>query len=147
MGQSGLFLTACIAAFGLTASAALAGDITRVGDLELHCMAAPTTELTPEAAKTYNVIPSPDRGLLTVTLLRKNGPGAARSLAGQVYAGAINQSNQITSIPIREVREGNEVYYLGEYRVKPPDTLRFLVNANVLGKMMKTEFSRGFAAP
>jgi hypothetical protein len=37
------------------------------------------------------------------------------------------------------------VYYLGEFRVEAPDTLRFLVNANVLGKPMKVEFSQIFS--
>ncbi len=136
------WLVAC-----LIPASPLAGDISRLGDLELHCAALPSTELTPEAAKAYNVTPEPGRGLLTVTLMRRNGHGEAKSVPGQVYAGAINQNNQVTSIPIREVRDQGQIYYLGEYRVTPPDTLRFLVNANVLGKMLKTELSRGFAAP
>jgi hypothetical protein len=113
----------------------------------MHCVAVPTSELTPEAAKAYNVEPRPGRGLLTITLLRKVRTGEAKSVPGQVYAGAVNQGNYLSSIPIREVREGNEVYYLGEYRVSAPDTLRFLVNANVLGKALKTEFTRAFNAP
>lgn len=32
-------------------------EISRVGDLEMHCAAAPTTELTPEAAKSYMSCP------------------------------------------------------------------------------------------
>ncbi|MBU1664550.1 MAG: DUF4426 domain-containing protein [Gammaproteobacteria bacterium] len=47
-------------------------------------------------------------------------------------------------MPIREVREGDSVYYLGEFQVTTPDTLRFLVNANVMGKVMKNEFAREF---
>jgi hypothetical protein len=131
----------------LTVSSAQADEIAKVGDLELHCVAVPTTELTPEAAKAYNVEPNPGRGLLTITLMKRLRPGEAKSVPGQVYAGAINQRNFLSSIPIREVRDGNEVYYLGEYRVNAPDTMRFLINANVLGKMMKAEFTRVFSAP
>ncbi len=124
-----------------------AADITKVGDLELHCVATPTTELTGEAAKAYNVTPSPGRGLLTVTLMRKNRNGEAKTVPGQIYAGAINQNNLLSSIPIREVHDGDNVYYLGEYRVGAPDTLRFLVNATSMGKIFKAEFSRAFPAP
>ncbi len=131
----------------LSVSSAQAVEISKVGDLELHCVAVPTTELTPEAAKAYNVEPSPGRGLLTITLMKRLRPGEAKSVPGQVYAGAINQRNFLSSIPIREIRDGNEVYYLGEYRVNAPDTMRFLINANVLGKMMKAEFTRVFSAP
>jgi hypothetical protein len=128
-------------------SAVRAEEIHRAGDLELHSAAVPTTELTPEAAKDYNVQVSPDRGLLTVTLLRKGRNGEARSVQGQVYAGAVTQNNYLISIPIREVRQGDQVYYLGEYRLKAPDTLRFIINANVLGRHLKGELTRVFQAP
>lgn len=130
----------------LTITSAQAVEIAKVGDLELHCAAVPTTELTPEAAKAYNVQPSPGRGLLTITLMKRMRAGEAKSVSGQVYAGAVNQNNYLSSIPIREVRAGDEVYYLGEYRVSTPDTMRFLVNANVLGKSLKSEFTRVFSA-
>ncbi len=142
-----MYARATLLATALAASSAQAVEVSRAGDLEVHCVAVPSTELTAEAAKAYHVEPSPGRGLLTITLVRHSRPGEARSVAGQVYAGAINQNNFLTSIPIREVREGGEVYYLGEYRLTPPDTLRFLVNANVLGKMLKAEFTRAFGAP
>lgn len=123
-----------------------AAEVAKIGDLEMHSVAMLTTELTPEAAKDYNVTPAGGRGLLTVTLTRKGRHGKAVSIPGQVYAGAVTQDNKIFTIPVREVRQADGVYYLGEYRVNAPDTIRFLVNANVLGKPMKTEFSRAFSA-
>jgi hypothetical protein len=113
-------------------------------DIELSCVAVPTTELTSEAARSFNVERSPNRGLLTVTLIKKGKNGKSETVGGQIYAGAINLRNNLSNIPIREVHDGNSVYYLGEYLVSAPDTLRFLVNANVLGKTMKSEFSREF---
>lgn len=124
-----------------------AEELSRVGDLELHSAAVPTTELTPEAARDYNVVVGPHRGLLTVTLLRKSRNGEARSVPGQVYAGAVNQNNYLISIPIREVQRGGDVYYLGEYRLAPPDTLRFIINANVQGRHLKGELTRVFQGP
>jgi hypothetical protein len=134
-------------ATALAVTPAQAVEVARVGDLELHCVAVPSTELTPEAAKSYNVDPKPNRGLLTITILKKGNPAEARAVSGQVYAGALNQNNYLSSIPIREVREDGNVFYIGEFRLNAPDTLRFLVNANVLGKAMKSEFIRVFSAP
>jgi hypothetical protein len=125
---------------GITSGA----EVARVGDLEMHGVAVLSTELTPEAARDYNITPGPGRGLLTVTLIKKGRNGKAESVPGQVYAGAVTQDNKLFTIPIREIRQPDGVYYLGEYRVQAPDTLRFLVNANVLGKPMKAEFSRAF---
>ncbi len=141
------FFLPSIALFLACTSFAAAGEMTRLGELELHSVAGPSSELTPEAARDYNITPDAGRGLLTVTLVKKGRNGNTESVPGQVYAGGFTQDNKIFSIPIREIRQPDGVYYLGEYRVNPPDTIRFLVNANVLGKPMKAEFSRTFKAP
>ncbi len=44
-------------------------DRTATSNLELHAEAMPTTTLTAEAAQNYRVVPSPERGLLVVTVL------------------------------------------------------------------------------
>lgn len=131
----------------LLASAAQASDRYSTRDIELYSVAVPTLELTAEAAQQYNVERAPNRGLLTVTLVKHDRLGKNETLAGQVYAGAVNQSHTLSNIPIREVRDGASVYYLGEFQVNAPDTLRFLVNANVMGKTMKNEFTRAFPLP
>jgi hypothetical protein len=141
---SGLFLATVITAFS-SIGIARAAEVAKIGDFEMHSIAVPTTELSPEAAKEYNVTPAAGRGLLTVALIKKGHHGEASSVAGQVYAGAVTQGNRLFSIPIREVHHADQVYYLGEFRVEAPDTLRFLVNANVLGKPMKVEFSQIFS--
>ncbi len=126
------------------AAMAQANDRYSTRDIELYSVAVPTMELTAEAAKSYNIERSPSRGLLTVTLVKKSRSGKNETLAGQVYAGAINLKNNLSNIPIREVQDKGSVYYLGEFQVSTPDTLRFLVNANVMGKTMKSEFARDF---
>jgi len=128
----------------LLATPALGNDRYTTRDIELHSVAVPTTELTAEAAKQYNVERDPNRGLLTVTLVKKSKSGKSETVPGQIYAGAINQRHNLSNIPIREVRTDGSVYYLGEFQVTPPDTLIFLVNANVMGKTMKNEFAHVF---
>ena len=125
-------------------------DVVRLGDLEMHCVAQSTAALTPEAAHNFNVTRAPDRGLLTIALFRHTGQGQTETQAGQVFAGAINQGNTLTNIPVREVRQGPAVYYLGEFRLQPPDSLRFLINAHVGDKTLKANFKHDFnpiAAP
>lgn len=126
--------------------AALLASPALANGLELYCVAVPTLELTQDAAKKFNVDRAANRGLLTVTVVKKGKAGKGDTVQAQVYAGAINQRNSLSNIPIREVREGDSVYYLGEFQVSTPDTLRFLVNANVLGKPLKSDFSREFPA-
>lgn len=116
---------------------------TAAGNLELHAEAMPTLTLTAEAAAKYRVEPSAERGLLLVTVMRRER-GNATTIPAQVYAGAMNRNNLTMSIPLREVNDGKVIYYLGEFRLTPPDEFRFLVNANVLGTALKAEFSRKF---
>jgi hypothetical protein len=139
---------ACLALLQAQPLMAAELGIARSGDLEMRCMAVPTSELTPEMARELNVVRDPQRGLLSVTISRDLGQGKTQPLQAQVFAGAINQHNLVSTIPVREVQQGDKVYYLGEFRVTPPDTLRFLVNASTLhGKPLKAEFSRAFGAP
>lgn len=131
-------------ALGLSVAAAAEAHRVASGKLEMQVEALPTTRLSPEAMRAYKIEPAPDRGLLTVRITRSARPGKAETVAAQVYAGAMTRNHQLLSIPLREVREGGSVYYLGEYRVTPPDELRFMVNANVLGNPIKADFSHAF---
>lgn len=119
-------------------------QISRSGNIALHVEAVSTTCLTPEATRQYNVQPDAQRGLLTVTVVRNGGPDKIQGVAAQVYAAAMTQANQLMNIPLREMRENGSVYYLGEFQLQPPDVLRFLVNANLLGHALQSDFSRAF---
>lgn len=134
-------------AIALAADAVSAGEIARSGDLEMHCTALPSLELTAEAARAFDIEPRRGRGVLTVSLYRRTRAGGMLPVPAQVYAGAVHLNNRLSSIPMRELRRGDEILHLGEYQVEAPDSLRFLVNANVLGKPLKCEFTRTFGAP
>ena len=137
-----------VVASGMAGMARAEGrEVARDGNLEMHCMALPTSELTPEAAEEFNVAREATRGLLTVTFIRHLGRGETRAEAGQVFAAVIGNRNNLASIPMRETRRGDAVYYLGEFRVAQPDSLRFLVNGNLGSKVLRTDFSRQFGNP
>jgi len=137
----------CLASLLAPSAPAAEGEATRNGDLEMHCVAMASNELTPEAAQEFNVVRDPQRAVLLVTVFRHLAPGRTETQPAQVFAGAINTRNSLSNIPVREMRKGDAVYYLGEFRVSPPDTLHFLVNASAThGKPLKAEFSHGFVA-
>ncbi len=137
-------LFAGLLALGLTGAAWAEKHLAVQGNLELRAEAMPTNTLSAESAQAYKVQPAADRGLLVVTVMKSGKTGQLATVPAQVYAGAMTQSNFLLNIPLREVQVGNSVYYLGEFRITPPDVLRFLVNANVLGTPLKAEFSRSF---
>jgi len=99
--------------------------------------AMPSSELTAEAAKRFNVSPAGNRGILTVKA-QKQG----KDVPIQVFVGAINSKNHLINIPMRLLED---TAYLGEFYVLPADNLNFIVNVNVLGKPLKAKFNRSFS--
>lgn len=118
----------------------------KYGNIEIHYNAMPTDELAPAVAKNYNIERSRNRALLTISVLRKNKFGVAEPVAAVLQAHAVNLNEQRVEIPMREIREGAAVYYLGELRVSPPDTLKFTVAARPIGENRdyQAEFTRPF---
>ncbi len=136
-----------LALLGTAAQANDAGTV-RSGDLEMLCEAVASKELPAGSDQAFNVIPDPARAVLMVTIVRHLGGGRVETQPAQVYAGAIDSHNSLYNIPMREITKDGAVFYLGEFRIAPPDTLRFLVNANAAyGKPLKAEFRRSFALP
>lgn len=140
------FTTFTLAVSLLLPIASPAEQAVKYGNIEIHYNAMPTDELQPEVAKNYNIVRSHNRGLLTISVLRKNKLGIAEPVPAVLSASAVNLSAQLTQISMREIREGGAVYYLGEFRVAPPDTLKFSVSAKPSGETRQypAEFSRSF---
>lgn len=123
-----------------------AEQVVKYGNIEIHYNAMPTDELQPEVAKNYHIERSHNRGLLTIAVLRKNKLGVAEPVQAALSATVVNLNSQLAEISMREIREGSAVYYLGEFRVTPPDTLKFSVSVKPAGETRKyqADFSRPF---
>ncbi|MDD5330364.1 MAG: DUF4426 domain-containing protein [Sulfuricella sp.] len=124
----------------LIPAAARAEQAQKFGDVEIHYNALPTTDLTPEIARGYKITRSKDRGLLTLSILKKNSMGANYPVTADVKVKAITIYSQLVNIDMREVKEGNAIYYLGEYWVKPPDTLKFTISVKPEGAAQPYSF-------
>ncbi|MDT3706910.1 MAG: DUF4426 domain-containing protein [Thiobacillus sp.] len=106
----------------------------KFGPLEIHYNALTTDELLPDVARTYKIERSKTRGLLTISVLKRNNVGVASPVPAKISVYATNLSQQLANIEMREVKEGNAIYYLGEFRVTPPDTLKFNATVEVTGE-------------
>ncbi|MBI2313034.1 MAG: DUF4426 domain-containing protein [Betaproteobacteria bacterium] len=128
------------AAFSLLPATAAAERLKRFGDLEVHYNALVTAELAPEVARAYKIDRSGTRGLVTVSVLRKNNLGVLQPVRAGVKVNAVNLSAQLAAVPMREIQEGTAVYYIGEYRMKAPDTLKFSVTVTPEGAKNAHQF-------
>lgn len=128
----------------LASSVAMAEQAVKFGDIEVHYNAMPTSELQPEVAKNYKLERSQTRGLLTVSVLKKNQLGVGQPIKAEVTAHVVNQYSQLGNIDLRAIQEGPAIYYLGEFRMSPPDTLKFTLSVKPQGstKTHQVEFDR-----
>ena len=97
----------------------------KFGNVEIHYNALTTDELLPEVARAYKIERSKTRGLLTISVLKKNKMGVSVPVAAKISVFATNLTQQLSQLTMREIKEGTAVYYLAKFRVAPPDTLTF----------------------
>ena len=116
------------------------------GDIEVHFNALSTTELSPDMAKAYQLERSKNRGMITVAVLKKDKAGVGHPIKATISANAVNLSSQLSDMTMREIQEGKAIYYLGDYRVSAPDTLKFKVAIKPQGenKTLNVEFQQPF---
>lgn len=99
------------------------GSTTR-GEFTVHYSALPSTLLTPEVARASGVTRSASRGLLNIAVRRAQGEGDI-AVTASIEAAATNANGQRQSLRMREVREGDAIYYLAEPRIGEGERLDF----------------------
>jgi len=97
----------------------------KFGNIEIHYNALTTDDLLPEVARAYKIERSKTRGLLTISVLKKNEMGVPVPVPAKISMRVTNMTQQLSPLTLREIKEGTAVYYLAEFRVAPPDTLTF----------------------
>jgi hypothetical protein len=117
----------------LVPAVAQAEQAEKFGNVEVHYNAMLTSDLLPDVARVYNIDRSNTRGLVTISVLRKNAMGVGVPIPAKLSAYTVNLNSQLSNIDMREIKEGAAIYYLGEFRVIPPDTLKFNVTVEASG--------------
>lgn len=130
-----LLVTACLcAAVSVLPGTAFAEKAEKFGSLEIHYNALTTDELLPEVARAYKIERSKTRGIATISVLKKNKLGALTPVPAKLTVYVTNLQQQLVSVPMREIKEGTAIYYLGDFRVAPPDTLKFTATVETAGE-------------
>jgi hypothetical protein len=110
----------------------LAENSVRSGELVVHYNAVPTTSLTADVARQYGITRSANRALVNVSV-RRGAPGADQAVPATVRVAATNLNGQRSDLRVREVREGEAIYYLAEARFQGQETLNFEVEVSAEG--------------
>lgn len=116
------------------------------GQYVVHFNALATDQLPARVAREYRITRSKNRGMINITVLRKVLGSPGQPVHAFVEVTGTNLAGQYRRIPVREVREGNAIYYIGEFGVTHEETIRFDVQARPQGSpdTLKLEFSQDF---
>lgn len=116
------------------------------GDYVVHFNALATDRLTAEVAKTYDIARSKNRALLNVSVVRKADETMGKPVAAAVTALVANDTGQVKDSNLREVREGESVYYIADFAVANGETLVFTLEITPAGENTRhsVRFTRTF---
>jgi len=114
------------------------------GEFTVHYNALGTTQIPPEVAQRSGITRSANRALVNIAV-RRGRAAESVAVAAKVEASASNLAGQRQTLQLREVREGDAIYYLGEARIDNRDTLSFEVTATPEGGApIRVMFSQEF---
>ena len=116
------------------------------GDYALHFNAISTDQLQPDIARAYNIARSKNRAMLTVSILKSTGGIVGKPVAGTVNVSAANLTGQIKNLTLRQIQDGDAIYYVGDVAIANGETLVFDIDAMPADQMdtFSVRFSRQF---
>ena len=119
--QSLLLLTS------LLLSAIAVADTKEFGDYTVHYLAVNSTFLTPEIPEQYGIVRSRRSAFINISVLHNNDDGSTTAVPAMVAGGKYNLIQRST-IEFNEIREGDAIYYIGEFDFSNAEKLRFNID-------------------
>jgi hypothetical protein len=116
------------------------------GDHVLYFNAIRTDSLTPEVASSYGIVRSANRALVNISMAKRAEGAAGIPVPGTVTVEVVNLNGQFKDLTVREIREGEAIYYIGDVSVANDETLVFTVSATPVGTStpLSVKFQRQF---
>ena len=127
------FCALLLASALLTPLSALAENSTTAGGFTIHHNAFPTSTLTPEVAKAYGIQRSKVRGMLNVSVIKEKEGTTGTSVPARVDVKTLILTGQTSRLPMREIKEQDAVYYVGEFPVQNGEKINFVIEATPEG--------------
>lgn len=110
-----------------------AENATRTGGYTIHHNAISTDNLSQQVAKGYGIKRSKSRGLINISIIKDVANTTGTAVSAAVNVQSRNLFGHIRGIPVREIREGNAIYYIGEFPVAHRERLMFDINVLPVG--------------
>lgn len=114
-----------------------------IGDHIVHFSAQSTDLLPPDIARVYNIVRSKNRAMLNVSVIEE---ATDTPVTAVVSVKTQNLTGQLKNVTMREIREQEAIYYIGETPVANRETLIFDISVMPEGKTAASDvrFKRQF---
>lgn len=141
-----LFNLVAVSAFVVMSNLAVAGEPQVFGDYTVHYNAFNTDTLQPAMAEAYDIVRSKNRGMMTISVIKKDANGVDKPVRANIAASASNLTGQFRQFKVREVDEGDSIYYLSEFHIAHEEMLDFVLQVLPEGsvKPIIVEFRQKF---
>src|SRR6056297_2805310 len=111
------------------------------GDYIVHFNAQSTTMLPAQVARAFGIQRSENRAMLNITILRRSEGADDTAVEAEVDVAASNLLGQVKNVRLRELREGEAIYYIGEMTVADEEIIKFDMAVQPEGLERPYEFS------
>ena len=127
MSNQALFTAVIFASLLLIASAASAASPQTFGDYTVHYNAFTSDTLQASVAEAYHITRSKNRGMFTVSVMKKSDDANGVSVRANIIASASNLTGQFRQFDVREIDDGNSIYYISVFHVAHEELLDFVL--------------------
>ena len=129
-----LSLAALAAAALVSQLPVMAENSTQAGQYTIHHNAFTADTLNPDVARAYGFQRSKYRGLLNVSVIKEQAGTTGTSTPAAVDVDIVNLTGQKSRIPMREIKDKDAVYYMGEFPVYNRQTINFEIKVKPQGE-------------
>jgi hypothetical protein len=98
------------------------------GDYIVFFNAINTDQLKAEVAREYAIVRSKSRAMLSVAIHKKGENGQTTAVTGAVTASAVNLNGQLKTMTLREIKEAEAIYYIGELAITDGEVLIYTID-------------------
>ncbi len=95
------------------------------GDYRVHYNAFNSDVLAPEVAKAHGLSRSSYEAIVNITVQKKNAMGSYAPVKAKIKGKASDIYSKLTKLKVKEVVEGNAIYYLAELPITDGQKLNF----------------------
>lgn len=116
----------CLLFLFLIPTLSLADNAYDFGEYIVYYNAFTADTLPPEMATSYDILRSKYKGVLNLSIQKKQNPGQLpQAVNAEVKINAVNLAGQLKELTSRRVAEGAAIYYISEFRVSNKERVTF----------------------